>query len=72
MVSPIAQMISAMKVLVSIVIQSLRSRTSTYFYKGDENYMVLTTEYNMMLHCNYKLESYPFDTQKCSMEVSDF
>ena len=43
----------------------------TYFYKGEENYMVLTTEYNMMLHCNYKLESYPFDTQKCSMEVSD-
>lgn len=42
----------------------------TYFYKGDENYMLLTTEYNMMLHCNYKLENYPFDTQKCSMEVS--
>ena len=41
----------------------------TYFYKGDENYMVLTTEYNMMLHCNYKLEHYPFDTQQCSMEV---
>ena len=42
----------------------------TYFYKGEENYMVLTTGYNMVLHCNYKLEDYPFDTQNCTMEVS--
>ena len=41
----------------------------TFFYKGDENYMVLTTGYNMVLHCNYKLEDYPFDTQNCTMEV---
>ena len=42
----------------------------THFYKGNENLLVLSTEYNMILHCNYKLEDYPFDTQICNMEVS--
>ena len=42
----------------------------THFYKGHENLLVLSTEYNMVLHCNYKLEDYPFDTQICNMEVS--
>ena len=42
----------------------------THFYKGSENLLVLSTEYNMILHCNYKLEDYPFDTQICYMEVS--
>ena len=41
----------------------------TYFYKGTENPLLLKTEYNMILHCNYKLEDYPFDTQICTMEV---
>ena len=42
----------------------------TYFYKGEENLLLLTTEYNMILHCNYELEDYPFDTQLCTMDVS--
>ena len=42
----------------------------TYFYKGEENLLLLTTEYNTILHCNYELEDYPFDTQLCTMDVS--
>ena len=41
-----------------------------YFYKGFENPLVLSTEYNLVLHCNYKLQDYPFDTQVCNIEVS--
>ena len=43
----------------------------TAFYPGSENLVVYRTEYNMLLSCIYDLGFYPFDTQTCTIEVSN-
>jgi hypothetical protein len=39
-------------------------------YKGSENYLVYSRTYKMDLGCEFEQQSYPFDSQTCSIEVS--
>ena len=41
-----------------------------YLYTGAENVFVYRMTYEMTYSCVYNLEAYPFDTQKCQIEVS--
>ena len=40
-----------------------------YLYDGSENAMRLERYYTVRLHCNFDLRAYPFDTQKCPIEL---
>ena len=40
-----------------------------YQYKGADNVFVYRMNYDMTYNCVYLLEAYPFDTQKCQIEV---
>ena len=38
------------------------------WYKGSENLITLQRKYNEEFTCSFELESYPFDTQICTMD----
>ena len=40
-----------------------------FHYKGSENRFVYKMDYDMTYGCHYDLFKYPFDTQKCQIEV---
>ena len=42
-----------------------------HIFKGSENSLRLTREYNVEWICEYKYHWYPFDTQVCRMEILD-
>ena len=42
-----------------------------HIFKGSENALSLTREYNVEWNCEYKYHWYPFDTQVCRMEILD-
>ena len=39
-------------------------------YKGDENFLVFTRQYEMIYKCYYNLQNYPFDSQECSIDLN--
>ena len=39
-------------------------------YKGSENPLVYTADYDLVNHCVFKFYYYPFDTQVCEIQVS--
>ena len=41
-----------------------------YSYKGSENPLVYTADYDLVNHCVFNLHHYPFDTQTCSIQVN--
>ena len=41
-----------------------------YTYFGSENMLVFRAEYELTFSCQFQLHCYPFDTQKCTIEVS--
>ena len=40
-----------------------------FYYLGSHNTLHLQSEHDLILHCNYELLCYPFDTQTCTLEV---
>ena len=42
----------------------------TAFYKGSENPLVYSREFNMKFKCAFKLAFFPFDTQVCNIELN--
>ncbi len=43
--------------------------TENYIFKGSENPLMYNDTYDLSLHCNFLLVNYPFDTQKCTIQV---
>ena len=43
-----------------------------YQYKGADNIFVYRMNYDLTYNCVYLLKAYPFDTQKCQIEVYEF
>jgi hypothetical protein len=41
-----------------------------FLFRGDENPIVLTREYDLFFSCDFDLVMFPFDTQYCYIEVS--
>ena len=39
-------------------------------FRGDENRITMNQTYSKKFQCEYKLANYPFDTQKCSMDMN--
>jgi hypothetical protein len=39
-------------------------------FEGDSNPLVYNRTYELELECNFQLEKYPFDYQRCSIDVS--
>ena len=48
----------------------LASIEEDYWYSGSENVLVFNKDYSLQLRCTFKLHSYPFDTQMCSIQVN--
>ena len=42
----------------------------TELFRGDENKLTMNQTYTKNFQCEYQLERYPFDTQKCSIEMN--
>ena len=38
-------------------------------YRGDENDLLLTAYHQRDFHCNFELSNFPFDLQKCSIDI---
>ena len=45
-----------------------QTQDNMHIFKGSENALSLTVEYNIIWKCDYDYAWYPFDTQTCSME----
>ena len=43
-----------------------------YFFKGQENSLIMTQSYTHEFQCVYQLEIYPFDTQVRTWNLSIF
>ena len=50
-------------------IAPLTSIDEDFYYKGEENVLVLMGSHEMTFDCNFQLERYPFDSQICKIEV---
>ena len=48
---------------------ALSSINEDYLFTGSDNVLVYRINYDMTYSCVYVLEAYPFDTQKCQIEV---
>lgn len=48
----------------------LTSINEDFYYKGSENILALTIEYDLTFQCEFQLQGYPFDTQVCMIEVN--
>ena len=46
---------------------SLEEIQNDHVYKGEENELILSQVYTTDFICEYNLQNYPFDVQKCSM-----
>ena len=40
------------------------------YYNGSENSLILFGQYQHYFDCQFRLHSYPFDTQKCSIDIA--
>jgi hypothetical protein len=40
-------------------------------FDGSSNAMLFSRTYKMALHCSFQHQKYPFDTQRCSIKVSN-
>jgi len=49
---------------------SLAEATERRMYKGNENFLVYRNAYEIELHCDFNLYSYPFDHQYCKIVVN--
>ena len=48
----------------------LSSVNENHNFQGSENILLYSIDYEMTYNCVFNLESYPFDTQTCQIEVS--
>ena len=48
----------------------LASINEDFYYKGSENMLSLQIGYDLTFQCEFQLKNYPFDTQKCLIEVN--
>ena len=48
---------------------SLNDIDEDYLYSGAENKILLLTSTQVKLHCKFNLGMYPFDTQRCQIEI---
>ena len=46
--------------------------TGSELFPGRDNVLILTQEFDLTVRCNFQLHMFPFDTQRCSMEVLVF
>lgn len=42
-----------------------------FYYKGSENKLVLTIGHDLTFQCDFQLKHYPFDTQRCLIEINN-
>ena len=47
----------------------LTSVNEDFFYKGSENTLILKVDYSLTFQCDFVLNTYPFDTQTCTIQV---
>ena len=41
----------------------------TYIFQGEDNKLTFEMSYTKMFRCEYQLQMYPFDTQRCTLDV---
>ena len=51
---------------------SVLELTESSVFRGDENPIMLTREYDLAFYCDFNLAMFPFDTQYCFVEVEKF
>ena len=48
---------------------SVKNEIKSEIFKGEENPFFYSRTYSIKFECDFQLQSYPFDTQECSMEL---
>ena len=48
---------------------SINHEIKSEIFKGEENPFYYSRTYSIKFECNFQLQSYPFDTQECTMEL---
>ena len=48
---------------------SLKNEIKSEIFKGEENPFFYSRTYSIKFECDFQLQSYPFDTQECTMEL---
>ena len=48
---------------------SVKNEIKSEIFKGEENPFFYSRTYSMEFDCDFQLQSYPFDSQECTMEL---
>ena len=48
---------------------SINHEIKSEIFKGEENPFFYSRTYSIKFECDFQLQSYPFDTQECTMEL---